>query len=64
MLTQEHSHKHRPNAYESAQVASGACAPSCLQAVVVTAKLVEASDLTLGNDIYLQTLQVCSKSLF
>ena len=54
MLTQEHG-KHRPSAYYSTQFdAVARTYPNCLKAVA--AKLAEASaDLTLGNDIYLQT---------
>lgn len=57
MLTQEYGNEHWPIAYYSTQLGFIAHAPGCLKAVAAAAKLVEASqDLTLGNDIYLQTL--------
>lgn len=58
MLTQEHGNEHRLIAEYSIQLGSIACAyPSCLKTIATAAKVVEASaDMTLGNDIYLQTL--------
>lgn len=53
---QDQGDKHRPIAYYSTELNSVVCAsPNCLKAIAAAVKSVEASDLILGNDIYLQT---------
>ena len=56
MLVQDQGDKHRPIAYYSIELNSVVRAsPNCLKGTAAEVKSVEASDLILGNDIYLQT---------
>lgn len=54
---EEHGNNHMVVAYYSIQLDSFVHAyPSCFKAIAAVARLVETlADLTLGNDVYLQT---------